>query len=134
MNRDFVPHLDYVFGFGLWYDIWIIIFSFVTSYLTIFVLFYYIVRFSFFSLHTKSLLLPYTYVSIEFIKLSSLAFNRILLTYSVNTSCFSLLNLCCDFNINSLFFMNLFWIACKTIFVKFIFFYLVYFIFKLSCF
>ena len=54
-----------------------------------------------------SLFVPYAYVSVESmdcVLLSSLAINLILLTPSINTLCFSLLNLCCDFNINQLFF------------------------------
>ena len=48
---------------------------------------------------------PYPCSSIELIDcipLSLLALNAILLTSSVNTLYFSLLNLCCDFNINLL--------------------------------
>ena len=59
-------------------------------------------------LHTRSLLVPCVYVSIEsidYILLLLLALETILLTSSVNTLCFSLLNICCYFNIN-LFFMN----------------------------
>ena len=51
-------------------------------------------------LHTRSLLILYVYVSIEStdcILLSSLALNAILLTFSVNTLCFSLPDLCCYF-------------------------------------
>ena len=51
-------------------------------------------------LHTRSLLILYVYVSIESIDcilLSSLALNAILLTFSVNTLCFSLPDLCCYF-------------------------------------
>ena len=64
-------------------------------------------------LHTRSLLVPDAYVSIESIEsidcivLSSLAFNAILVTFSLNTSYFLLfLNLYRDFNINLLIFIN----------------------------
>ena len=60
-------------------------------------------------LYIKPLLVPYAHVSAESIYcilLSSLALNAILLTTSGNTLCFELLNLCCDLNINLLFFMN----------------------------
>ena len=56
-----------------------------------------------------SLFVPYAFISIETIDcilLSSLAVNAILLTTSVSTLCFSLLNLCCYFDINLLLFMN----------------------------
>ena len=52
------------------------------------------------SLHGTSPLVPHTYVSIESIDCilsSSFTLNAILLTSSVNTFCFSPLNLCCDF-------------------------------------
>ena len=55
----------------------------------------------------RSLLIPYTYVSIESINcilLSSFELKAILLIYSVKTLCLSLLNLCCVFNIILLFF------------------------------
>ena len=60
-------------------------------------------------LHTRSLLVPSAYAStgsVGCILLSSLALNAVLLPSSVNTLCFSLLNLCCDFNISLLFFIN----------------------------
>ena len=56
-----------------------------------------------------SLFVPYAYLSIELINcilLSSLALNAVLLILSLNTLCFSLLNLRYDFTINLLFFMN----------------------------
>ena len=49
---------------------------------------------------------PFAYVSIEkidYILLSSLALNAILLVSSVKTFYFLLLNLCCDFNVHILF-------------------------------
>ena len=61
-------------------------------------------------LHVRFLLIPYAYVSTElicYIILSSFELKAILLILSVKTLCFSLLNLCCVFNI-SLFFMNSF--------------------------
>ena len=61
-------------------------------------------------LDTTSLLVPYACGSIELtncILSSSLALKAVLLIYSGNTLCFSLLNLCCDFNINLLLFIIL---------------------------
>ena len=66
---------------------------------------------------TRSLLVPYAYVSIEYIDcilLSSSELNAMLLIFSVKTLCVSLLNLCCFFNIDLLF-------LWKTIYVNFIF-------------
>ena len=37
---------------------------------------------------------------------SRLALNAILLTFSLNASCFSFVNLCCDLNIIPLYFIN----------------------------
>ena len=51
--------------------------------------------------------------SIDCILLSSLALNAILLTSSVNTLCFFILSLYCDFNINLLFFMNSLWFSLR---------------------
>ena len=90
---------------------------------------------SFSFLHIKCLLLPYAYFSTEsihFILLSSLLLNAIFLTYSVKIFYLLLLNLCCVFNINL-------FVFCEFIFSKnccfiLIFFYVVYFIFKLNCF
>ena len=62
----------------------------------------------FFLLHS-SLLVPLAYAcfkSIDCILLSSLELKSILLIYSVKIFCVSLLNLCCVFNISSLFLMN----------------------------
>ena len=50
-----------------------------------------------------------------------LALNGILLNSSVNALCFSLLNLCCAFNINLCFFYEFFKIFSKIICSKFIF-------------
>ena len=58
---------------------------------------------------TRSLLGPYAYVSVESIDcilLSSFELKAVLLIPSVKTSCLSLLNICCVFNIDLLFFMN----------------------------
>ena len=60
-------------------------------------------------MHTRSLLVPYAYVSIEsidYILLSLFELKAILLISSVKTLCLSLLNLFCVFNINLLLFMN----------------------------
>ena len=54
---------------------------------------------------TRSFFVPCAYAfieSIDCILLSLLVLNAILLTSSVNTLCFSLLSLCCYFNINLL--------------------------------
>ena len=62
---------------------------------------------------TRPLLVPYAYVSIEsidFILLSSLALNAILLTSSVKREWFLLLNICCAFNSNC-FFRNSLWFS-----------------------
>ena len=73
------------------------------------------------ALHTRSLLIPYGYVyikSIDCILLSPLSpfeLKAILLISSVKTVCFSLLNLCCVFNISLLFFI--FMIFFKTIYL-----------------
>ena len=83
-------------------------FSIVTlSKLIIFVLFYYIVIFTlYFFLHTRSFLVPYTYVSIESIDcilLSSFELKATLLISSVKTLWLRLLSICCDSNISLLF-------------------------------
>ena len=73
-------------------------------------------------LHTSSLLVPYTYISIESIDcilLSSLALYVMLLTSSVNTLSFLLLNLRRDFNIDLLFFYEFFMIFFKTFNINF---------------
>ena len=53
---------------------------------------------------TRSLLVPYK--STDCILLSSFELKSILLIFSVKSLCLSLLNPCCVFNINLLFFMN----------------------------
>ena len=61
-----------------------------------------------------SLFVAYAYVfikSFDCILLSSLALNVILLTSLVNTPCFSVLNICCEFSINLLFFYDLLWFS-----------------------
>ena len=78
------------------------------SYLIILILLHLITSF----LHTRSLLVPFSYISIQsidWILLSLLALIAILLTSSVNTLCFSLLNLRCDFNIYLSLFMSSLW-------------------------
>ena len=73
---------------------------------------------------TRSLLVPYVYVSMESVDcilLSSFELKAILLTSSVKILCFSLLNMCCLFNI-SLFFYEFFLIFFKTIHINFVFF------------
>ena len=58
---------------------------------------------------TRSFLVPYAYVSVESVDcilLSSFELKAILLISSVKTLCLSLLNLCCVFDINLMFFMN----------------------------
>ena len=73
---------------------------------------------------TRSLLVPYAYVSMESVDcilLSSFELKAILLTSSVKILCFSLLNMCCLFNI-SLFFYEFFLIFFKTIHINFVFF------------
>ena len=64
---------------------------------------------------TRTLLVPYAYVSIESIDcilLSSFELKAILLISSVKT-CFSLLNLCYVFNVDLLFFMNSLWSSLR---------------------
>ena len=72
--------------------------------------------------------------SFDCILLSSFEFKAILLISSVKVLRFSLLNLCCIFNIDLLFFYKLFMIFFNAIYVSFIFFWEIYFILKLSCF
>ena len=86
---------------------------------------------------TRSLFVPYAYVSIESIDcilLSSSELKAILLISSVkrimSLVCLSLLNFRCAFNINLLLFMN----YLLSIYVSFIFVLMIYFIFELSCF
>ena len=113
---------------NLW-KIWIILvyvfFCNMIIVLYVFVLSHCIVPFNIFFLINRFLLVPYAYVpneSIDYILLSSLALDAILLTSSVNTSCFSLLFsiftscysiLCCNFNTNLLLFMNPLWYFLK---------------------
>ena len=80
----------------------------------------------------RSLLVPYAHVSIESIDsifLSSFLLKAILLNYSVKT-CLWLLNLYCLSNIDLLFLMKCLWFL-KTIYVNFIFFFIIYLIPKL---
>ena len=97
-DKEFLPNSDYVLLF----------FSFITSSKLII---FFIVTFNLFLSLTKSLLAPYTYVSIESVDcilLSLFELKAILLISSVKTLCFSLLNICCIFNIDLSFFINSF--------------------------
>ena len=71
-----------------------------------------------------------SFKSIDCILLSSFELKAILSISSGKILCLSLLNFCCVFNTNLLFFMIFF----KTIYINFIFFWMVYFILKLDCF
>ena len=100
-NQEFVANMDYFLLCFFWSIMKVNNFLF-------FILLHLISSFS----HTRSLLIPYAYMCIESIDytfLSSLALNEILLTSSGKALYFSLLNFCCDFNINVLFFINLLW-------------------------
>ena len=58
---------------------------------------------------TRTLLVPYAYASIasiDCIPLSSFEPKAILLVFPLRTLCLSLLNICCVFNFNLVFFMN----------------------------
>ena len=104
-DQKYLANLDYV-----------ILFYFVTlSKLITFGSLYYIVTFSFFlfcALFLYFFLCPYNSIkSVDWILLSSLLLNAILLTSSVNRLCFLLLFLCCDFKINRLFFRNFLWFS-----------------------
>ena len=89
---------------------------------------------------TRSFFVPYTYSflvpSIEsFYCLPLSPFQAILLISSAKTLCLSLLNLCCVFNIIycSYEFFMVFFVTKETTYLNSIFFYMVYFILKLSC-
>ena len=71
-----------------------------------FLSFYSNVLFNFFFLCIISSFVLYTIISIESSLLTLLVLNLILLSSSINTSCFWFLNLYCDFNISLLSFMN----------------------------
>ena len=100
--------------------VWIILFYdfFVTqSKLIMFTLLFYIATFDSLLLHTRffpRFMCIYLYWIVELIDCirQLLALNAILLTSSVNTMYFLLLN-CCDFNINLLFFVNFSWFSLK---------------------
>ena len=67
-------------------------------------------------LHIISLFVTYSYVFmklIDLILLSSLTLNTISFTSSVKILCFSLLHLCCNFNINVLFLINFVWFSLR---------------------
>ena len=92
-----------------WWPIWIKFFYDFLSNLVVvnhFLLFHSNVLFNFFFLCIISSFVLYTFISIESTLLTLLVLNLILLTFSINTSCFWSLNLCCDFNISLLSFMN----------------------------
>ena len=75
-------------------------------------------------LHTRSLLVSYTYVSIESIGsilLSPLALNTIFLISLENTLCFWFVNLCCGFSVIICYFYECFMIFSIIIYVNFIF-------------
>ena len=89
---------------------------------------------------TRYFFVPYTYSflvpSIEsFYCLPLSPFQAILLISSAKTLCLSLLNLCCVFNIIycSYEFFMVFFVTKETTYLNSIFFYMVYFILKLSC-
>ena len=90
-------------------------------------------------LRIMDLLLLHRYVSlqsIDCIVLSLLAINAILITSSVNTLCFLLQNLSCNFNINLLSFKKFcdFLLHYILQYFNIIFFLVVYFIFESICF
>ena len=96
-GQEFLSNLDYVF------------LCFLCSFLYRFIILLHLI--SSFSL-TKSLILPYAYVSIESVDcilLSSFKLKAVLLISSVKTLCLSLFNLCCVFNIDWLFLMSSLW-------------------------
>ena len=103
----------------------------------IILLYYYIKSFLF---HFPDLCLfhmHFSIKSIDFILLSSLELKAILLIYSVKTLCFLLLDFCCLFSNNFSFLMNSLWgffVTKETIYVNFIFFWIICFILKLHCF
>ena len=74
-------------------------------------------------LHIRSLLVPYTHVSIKSIDpihLWLFQLKEILLISSLKRLCLSLLNLCCVFNISLLFF-NSFWSSLRISILNFFF-------------
>ena len=76
-------------------------------------------------LYARYLFSPYAYAFIELIDcivLSLLALNLIILISSVNTLYFLFLNLCCNFNINLLFFYEFFMTFSETNHINFVFF------------
>ena len=109
-----------------------------SSKLIVFVLLYYFAAFNFFIFMYYFLRVPYAFVSTEsmnYIFLTSQALNAILLIFSVNTFCYSLLSPCCNFNINILFLKKSLRFALRrsisSLFLPCFFFFI---IFKLSCF
>ena len=92
---------DQKFGANLDYTL-LCFFSYIIKVNHFFVLFYYIATFNFL-IHTRSLLVPYTYASTE--SINCILLSSFLIS-SVKTLYFSLLNLCCDINISLLFIMG----------------------------
>ena len=87
-----------------------------------FIMFLYLISFF---LDSRSLFVPYAYVSIEsidYILFSSFKLKAILVISSLKTLCFSLLNLCFVFRI-SIFFYEFLVIFFKTMYANFIFLY-----------
>ena len=82
------------------------------------------------------LLVPYPYIFIESINCilaSLLKLNAILLNFSIDTLCFSLLNLYLDFDVNLLFFVNSSWFLWDHLLQYRFFFLIFFFIFKFIC-
>ena len=85
--------------------------------------------------HTRSLLITYSYVSMESIDcilLPLLALISISLSSSVSIFCFSRQNLCCNLNFNLLFYMSSWWFCLSFSTSILYFFLLFYFIFKVK--
>ena len=100
-------------GFLLWF-----ILSFIIQSRSIIFVFYYILMFNFFFFVCYFFICPICicFCWIEWLYfLSSLTLRSILLTSSVNTLYFSLLNLFCCFNINLLFLMNSLWCSWRLL-------------------
>ena len=100
------PILNILYGWSeicRQFGLFSLMFSFVIpSWLIIFCIFIIILIYLIFSVYVLFLHWFYTEFT-NCVLLSSLALSGILLTSSVNTLYFSLLNLCCDFNISLLF-------------------------------
>ena len=118
---------DYVF---LWFFYNIVIFNHFLHYFIVSLH----LGFSFF--HIKSFLVPYVrllfYWIDEMCSFIIVNTNSILLTSSVYALCLLLINICYHFNINLLFLMNSSWIFFEIIYVKFLFFVVGLFPFKVE--